>query len=596
MLRVARLLRESGDGPGGQDISSPAMKRTAMTARVEDLLAEVSWLEGLASALVGNREEARDLVQEVWVRTLEERPEGVRNPRAWLARVLRNTLGMHRRAGGTRTTRERAAARPEATTGTGEVVARAESLPFLVGAVLALEEPLCSTVLLRYFDGLSSAAIARRQGVPESTVRNRLAQALGELRLRLGHSRSDWRSSLGLIVCAEEVRSVPLTTGAAVAATLVLCGLGGVWWALRRPSAQEPASSVARVAPLPSVVPTLPVLSPAREPLVASAPVRKSALAAPAAATREESRSTVTPPGVLEVEVLDEGALPDVLLELPELGVELGEVGHAVVVEGEERDELLVLRMLFGERAQSRQTAAHAGVSPVAPELEHDPLAAEVGEARRRRAPRAWLVVTVGQEQPPADLLGESASDHRGQRDESRSQGSSTFHGELLMRLSLRAVPARASAPSGGDAASVLAAQLRLVFGQRAQADLGAPLVDALRVLEGVDLETVRAEGELRAVALRAAAAHVHAVLEVGQVLRGGVLFRDGRAQERQALLLELDLGVLGEQPGGVGLWRGLFGNPSSRARPRSTARCWSGASQCSAWGLGAAWRARRPG
>ncbi|MEQ1893297.1 MAG: sigma factor, partial [Planctomycetota bacterium] len=109
------------------------------TGRAEDLLAEASWLEGLARALVGDREEARDLVQEVWLRTLEERPEGVQRPRAWLAQVLRNTLGMRRRARGARGARERAAARPEATVGGGEVVARAESLRLLVEAVLALE-------------------------------------------------------------------------------------------------------------------------------------------------------------------------------------------------------------------------------------------------------------------------------------------------------------------------------------------------------------------------------------------------------------------------------------------------------------------------
>jgi RNA polymerase sigma-70 factor (ECF subfamily) len=272
------------------------MERNTMTARVEDLLAESSWLEGLARALVGDREEARELVQEVWVRTLEERPEGVRQPRAWLARVLRNTLGMRRRAQGARGARERAAARPEATVGSGEVVARAESLRLLVDAVLALEEPLRSTVLWRYFDGLSSATIARRQGVPESTVRNRLAQALGDLRVRLGNSRSDWRASLGLIVWAEAARSA-LAPAVAVAATLFLCGLGSAWWVLRHSSSPESASasSLASADSLPSAIPTPTVLSSAREPLVANAPVGQGSPAAP------------TAPGVLEVEVLDDG-------------------------------------------------------------------------------------------------------------------------------------------------------------------------------------------------------------------------------------------------------------------------------------------------
>lgn len=280
------------------------------TGRAEDLLAEASWLEGLARALVGDREEARDLVQEVWLRTLEERPEGVQRPRAWLAQVLRNTLGMRRRARGARGARERAAARPEATVGGGEVVARAESLRLLVEAVLALEEPLRSTVLWHYFDGLSSAAIARRQGVPASTVRSRLALALAELRVRLGNSRSDWRANLGLIACSEAALSAPVAPGVAVAATLALCGLATAWWALGGSNATEstPASLLASAPSLPDADPAPMKAMSAREPLVASVAVSSGSNTEPAAPASEGSRSSLAPlpPGVLEVEVNEE--------------------------------------------------------------------------------------------------------------------------------------------------------------------------------------------------------------------------------------------------------------------------------------------------
>src|SRR5688572_10638789 len=155
------------------------MSSEPATGRLETLLAVATWLEGLARALVRDREEARDLVQEVWVAAAERAPARIERPRAWLAQVLRNALRSRRRSAGPRETRERSRAREEAVSGTGDVVARAEAQRALVEHVLALDEPWRSTVLLRFFDGLTSEEIARRTGESASTVRNRLAHALG---------------------------------------------------------------------------------------------------------------------------------------------------------------------------------------------------------------------------------------------------------------------------------------------------------------------------------------------------------------------------------------------------------------------------------
>jgi hypothetical protein len=93
------------------------------------------------------------------------------------------------------------------------MVERAEAQRTLLAVVLELDEPYRSTVLARYAQGESSAAIARRTGVNESTVRTRLARAQEQLRERLG------RGSSGLAALA------PLLDGTATG-TLVKLGAG----------------------------------------------------------------------------------------------------------------------------------------------------------------------------------------------------------------------------------------------------------------------------------------------------------------------------------------------------------------------------------
>ena len=84
----------------------------------------------------------------------------------------------------------------------------------LAKTVLALVEPYRTTVLLRYFEGLSSAEIARRTGVPSATVRWRLMRALEELRGKLdarhGGDRRSW-----CVVLAPLCRTASVSSAAA---------------------------------------------------------------------------------------------------------------------------------------------------------------------------------------------------------------------------------------------------------------------------------------------------------------------------------------------------------------------------------------------
>jgi RNA polymerase sigma factor (sigma-70 family) len=120
---------------------------------------------------------AEDLVQDAWVAALERPPRDDRPLRGWLATVLRNRWRDLGRERGWRERRERAAARDEALPSAHELVERASVQRTLVEAVLELEEPYRSTVLLRFFEGLPQREIARRTSTSVATVNSRLTRA-----------------------------------------------------------------------------------------------------------------------------------------------------------------------------------------------------------------------------------------------------------------------------------------------------------------------------------------------------------------------------------------------------------------------------------
>jgi len=167
---------------------------------IDELLAHAGWLRRLARRLVANPESAEDVVQGTWLRALESPPTSLRSARAWLARVARRLASESGRADDARRRREERHARVDPAAGAGAIVAAAQQHRLLVREVMALNEPYRSTLLLRFFEGRSAAAIAAAEGVPSSTVRNRLRRALAQLRDRLdvraGGDRAHWQSAL----------------------------------------------------------------------------------------------------------------------------------------------------------------------------------------------------------------------------------------------------------------------------------------------------------------------------------------------------------------------------------------------------------------
>jgi RNA polymerase sigma factor (sigma-70 family) len=172
---------------------------------IEQLLAHAEWLQRLSVHVVRG-EDAADLVQDTWVAALRSPPDRTRSARPWLAEVLRNFARRRARDQEARDRREGLTAMDAvAVPSPEELLDQAEAQRILAELVVALPEPYRTTVLLRYYEGLASTAIASAAGLPEGTVRWRLKEGLRRLRLGLDErhrSRKVWSGAL-----------LPLATG-----------------------------------------------------------------------------------------------------------------------------------------------------------------------------------------------------------------------------------------------------------------------------------------------------------------------------------------------------------------------------------------------
>jgi RNA polymerase sigma factor (sigma-70 family) len=162
------------------------MKPTSLSATLDQLAADTVWLRRLAASLVKDQAVAEDLVHDTIEAAVARPPRDDRPLRPWLVRVLINRIRMYGRGAARRSRREQAVAALAVAPATPDaLVDRLEIQRMLAGLVLELSHPLREVVLLRYVEGLSSAAIGRRLGIADGTVRWRLKQALDQLRSRL---------------------------------------------------------------------------------------------------------------------------------------------------------------------------------------------------------------------------------------------------------------------------------------------------------------------------------------------------------------------------------------------------------------------------
>lgn len=182
--------------------------------QIDELLAHRAWIRRVAASLVRDPGDAEDVVQATWLAALQSPPASNSRPAAWLASVARNFVRKRARGDVRRARREldapdyrETALSPEA------LVERAELQQMIATFVLELSEPFRSTLLLHYFEDLSQADIAAREGIPAATVRSRLKRGLDELRARLdrahGANRRAWLAPVAALA-AQRAKHIPL--------------------------------------------------------------------------------------------------------------------------------------------------------------------------------------------------------------------------------------------------------------------------------------------------------------------------------------------------------------------------------------------------
>lgn len=263
---------------------------------IEDLLAHRDWVRALARSLVADVHRADDLEQETWVRALAHPPSRTGSARGWLRRVLRNVWIDTHRSERQRGIRELAASRPERTT-PGDVVAQTDAHRRVVQAAYDLDEPYRTTLLLRYFEGLSVRDVARRTGVPDETAKTRLRRALERMRARLdagADGADDWRAAIvPLLVGTGGWTMKSSAKSACVAAVLLALAGGGAWWGVASWTGDadaDIATGPGRTGTTELTTPLRSRAAPDRGARSASAPFAGSASARGEARTRADGR------------------------------------------------------------------------------------------------------------------------------------------------------------------------------------------------------------------------------------------------------------------------------------------------------------------
>lgn len=213
----------------------------------EALLKHAGFVRALAFAALRGDAESEDLAQDAWVAALQHAPAEPSRQRSWFVRVVKNRAAELLRVRGRRDRRERVAAeRRRAPASTDDLAEQAETGRRLVGAVLALDEPFRSAILLRFHEDLPPREVAERLGVPVETARSRVRRGLERLRVSMSQGArahgSDWRAALVPLVPGGARSGTSIASAGALAAggvvvkkfaiaalLLVLVG-GGAWF------------------------------------------------------------------------------------------------------------------------------------------------------------------------------------------------------------------------------------------------------------------------------------------------------------------------------------------------------------------------------
>lgn len=208
--------------------------------RIEDLLAHGPWVRGLARAMLRDEGLADDVVQDTWMAALRHPPAQEGSLQGWLGQIARRLVLGRQRAARRRASRETAAARTATVPAVDDAAQKLELHRRLVDAVLSLDEPYRTIVVLRFFEDLAPREIAIKLALPVTTVRNRLQRAVEKLRRVFDDTYGDRKTWAILLTGLGGLPSATAATFAVPAATVALILLCGAFLIARSSEYEEP--------------------------------------------------------------------------------------------------------------------------------------------------------------------------------------------------------------------------------------------------------------------------------------------------------------------------------------------------------------------
>jgi RNA polymerase sigma factor (sigma-70 family) len=143
-------------------------------------------LTPFARRLLGERQDAEDVAQDVWLLLQRQPPGHIRRRGSWLGYAIRNVAARSRLRNHLRAERERIVARFDQAPSVLEELERKGQLEFLSELVDQLIEPYRQVVRLHYLEEREIDEIAALFGRSSGTVRSQLKRGLDQLRVRLG--------------------------------------------------------------------------------------------------------------------------------------------------------------------------------------------------------------------------------------------------------------------------------------------------------------------------------------------------------------------------------------------------------------------------